>query len=168
MLSRSVVSDSCNPIDCSLPGSSVHRILKARLLEWVAISFSKKRIYWPFNCSCVLEHQELQVFKASSGPSEKSDSQGHHCPCLLGYRWETIISISFESQNFCASWVLWNSLLMGHCELYKWMEWEGMVDMQSACISSAHRDDHPITLHLQSTSLKIKLLRILNMMTAEY
>ena len=36
-----VVSDSCNPIDCSLPGSSVHGILQARILEWVAISFSR-------------------------------------------------------------------------------------------------------------------------------
>ena len=27
----------CNPVDCSLPGSSVHGILQARLLEWVAI-----------------------------------------------------------------------------------------------------------------------------------
>ena len=31
----------CDPIDCSLPGSSVHRILQARILEWVAIPFSR-------------------------------------------------------------------------------------------------------------------------------
>ena len=30
----------CNPMDCSLPGSSVHVISQARVLEWVAISFS--------------------------------------------------------------------------------------------------------------------------------
>jgi len=30
----------CNPIDGSLPGSSVPGILQARTLEWVAISFS--------------------------------------------------------------------------------------------------------------------------------
>ena len=29
----------CNPMDCSLPGSSVHGILQARILEWVAILF---------------------------------------------------------------------------------------------------------------------------------
>ena len=40
-VSRSVVSDSVQPIDGSPPGSSVHRILQARILEWVAISFSK-------------------------------------------------------------------------------------------------------------------------------
>ena len=31
----------CNPMDCSLPGSSVHGILQARVLEWVATSFSR-------------------------------------------------------------------------------------------------------------------------------
>ena len=30
----------CNPMDCSLPGSSIHGIFQARVLEWVAISFS--------------------------------------------------------------------------------------------------------------------------------
>ena len=29
-----------NPMDCSLPGSSVHGIFQARVLEWVAIAFS--------------------------------------------------------------------------------------------------------------------------------
>ena len=29
----------CDPMDCSLLGSSVHGILQARILEWVAISF---------------------------------------------------------------------------------------------------------------------------------
>ena len=31
------------PVDCGPPGSSVHGILQARTLEWVAISFSKSR-----------------------------------------------------------------------------------------------------------------------------
>ena len=31
----------CHPMDCSPPGSSVHGILQARVLEWVAISFSR-------------------------------------------------------------------------------------------------------------------------------
>ena len=31
----------CDPIDCSPPGSSVHGILQARILEWVTISFSR-------------------------------------------------------------------------------------------------------------------------------
>ena len=31
----------CNPTDCSPPGSSVHGLFQARILEWVAISFSR-------------------------------------------------------------------------------------------------------------------------------
>ena len=31
----------CDPIDCSLPGSSVHGIFQAIVLEWIAISFSR-------------------------------------------------------------------------------------------------------------------------------
>ena len=32
----------CDPMDCSLPGSSVHGTFQARILEWAAISFSKE------------------------------------------------------------------------------------------------------------------------------
>ena len=35
------MSDSLRPVDCSPPSSSVHGILQARILEWVAISFSR-------------------------------------------------------------------------------------------------------------------------------
>ena len=31
----------CNAMDCSPPGSPVHGVLQARILEWVAISFSR-------------------------------------------------------------------------------------------------------------------------------
>ena len=37
----SLVPD-CNPVDSSLPGSSVHGIFQARILVWVAISFSRR------------------------------------------------------------------------------------------------------------------------------
>ena len=43
--SESEVAQSCptlsNPVDCSLPGSSVHGIFQARVLEWGAIAFSE-------------------------------------------------------------------------------------------------------------------------------
>ena len=42
---ESEVAQSCltlsNPMDCSLPGSSIHGILQARVLEWGAIAFSE-------------------------------------------------------------------------------------------------------------------------------
>ena len=45
---ESEVVQSCltlsNPMDCSLPSSSVHGILLARVLEWGAIAFSKPKL----------------------------------------------------------------------------------------------------------------------------
>ena len=46
MFCESEVAQSCpslcgNPMDCSLPSFSVHGIFQARVLEWVAISFSR-------------------------------------------------------------------------------------------------------------------------------
>ena len=42
--SESEVAQSCltllNPMDCNLPGPSIHGILQARVLEWGAIAFS--------------------------------------------------------------------------------------------------------------------------------
>ena len=47
-----VVSDSCDPMDSNLTDSSVLGILQARILEWVAISFSRGSSR-PRNWTCV-------------------------------------------------------------------------------------------------------------------
>ena len=50
--SASEVAQSCptlsDPMDCSLPGSSVHGIFQASVLEWGAIAFSELAFYWSF------------------------------------------------------------------------------------------------------------------------
>ena len=57
----------CDPIDCSLLGSSVHGISQARILEWVAISFSKI-IVWsevkPFSRVRLFATPWIVAFKA--------------------------------------------------------------------------------------------------------
>ena len=59
--SQSEVAQSClspsDPMDCSLPGSSVHGIFQARVLEWGAIAFSRECILpikkdWPGSFVC--------------------------------------------------------------------------------------------------------------------
>ena len=42
----------CNLIDCSLPGSSIHGISKARIPEWVVMSFSRGSS-WPTDRTCI-------------------------------------------------------------------------------------------------------------------
>ena len=48
MKSESEVAQLCptlhDPMDCSLPGSSVHGIFQARVLEWVAVAFSPNNV----------------------------------------------------------------------------------------------------------------------------
>ena len=57
-VSHSVVSTLCDPMDYSLPGSSVHGILQARILEWVAISFS-----WgsSWQCKCLKWKRKINL-----------------------------------------------------------------------------------------------------------
>ena len=52
-LGESEVAQWCptlhNPMDCSLPGSSIHGIFQARVLKWVATAFSKHNAYYTVN-----------------------------------------------------------------------------------------------------------------------
>ena len=67
-------------MDCSLPGSSVHGILQARMLEWVAISFSRGSS-WPrgeiflnsdfLHCRQILYHLSHQLRPAGPELSEE-------------------------------------------------------------------------------------------------
>ena len=60
MKSESKVAQSCptfsDPMDCSLPGSSIHGIFQARVLEWGAIAFSDIQMTPPL----MAEREELK------------------------------------------------------------------------------------------------------------
>ena len=45
-----------DPMDCSLPGSSIHGIFQARILEWAAISFSLCMYMSVYICVCVIPY----------------------------------------------------------------------------------------------------------------
>ena len=71
--SESEVAQLCptlsDPMDCSLPGSSVHGIFQARVLEWGAIAFSKE--YWsglPFPSPEDLSDPGIEL-KSSASPA---------------------------------------------------------------------------------------------------
>ena len=69
--SKSQVAQSCltlcDPMDCSLPGSSVHGIFQARVLEWVAIAFSGHGADWSLIQHCLATScttsSELMMFR---------------------------------------------------------------------------------------------------------
>ena len=66
--SESEVAQLCltlsDPVDCSLPGSSVHGIFQARVLEWGAIAFSQRSLVgynlWGCKVSDTTEQLTLQ------------------------------------------------------------------------------------------------------------
>ena len=62
----------CNPMDCSLPGSSVHGILQTRILEWVAISFSMILCYTHVK-NILLESLDKGTFKSNSKSLKGTD-----------------------------------------------------------------------------------------------
>ena len=59
-------------MDCSPPGSSVHGIFQARILEWVAMSFSKSRVRFSYLLDTMLGAEGTKVNKIGKNP------------CLLG------------------------------------------------------------------------------------
>ena len=83
--------NSFNPVDCSPPGSSAHRILQARILEWVAIPFAirQKINQCPlaFEASCQAEHNASGL---SASKSPRSYSQ---------HREASLISANIEGED---------------------------------------------------------------------
>ena len=78
----------CNPVACSLPGSYVHGIFQARVLQWVAIS-SSRGSSWPRDRTCVsciswigrwilyqLCHLEFLVFSIRKSNSTEGQNRG--------------------------------------------------------------------------------------------
>ena len=69
--SESEVTQSCptlsDPMDCSLPGSSAHGIVQARVLEWGAVAFS----------GCPIENLKSRML-VTSGSQRGVRVKGHH------------------------------------------------------------------------------------------
>ena len=59
----------CNPINCSLPDCSVHGILQARILKWVAIFFSRDLLDPVMNLSLLLSWADSLPLSHHSLPS---------------------------------------------------------------------------------------------------
>ena len=91
--SESEVAQSCttlsNPMDCSLPGSSVHRIFQARVLEWGAIAFSHDKPRQRF--------EKQRHYFANKGPS--SQSYGFHSSHV--WMWESDYKEGWAPKSWC-------------------------------------------------------------------
>ena len=95
----------CDPMDCSLPGSSVHGIFQARVLEWGAIAFSRgssqprdrtRVSHIVGRCFYCLSHQgslpkpyltpfpEKRTIARTKRWPDSNDGMNSNCLCLSG------------------------------------------------------------------------------------
>ena len=92
--SESEVTQSCltlsDPMDCSLPGSSVHGIFQARVLEWGAIAFS------PVYTAAAAAAKLLQLCPTLCDPIDGSPP-GSPVPGILQARILEWVAISFSN-----------------------------------------------------------------------
>ena len=141
------MSDSLRPLDCSLPGSSVHGIFQARVLEWVAISFSN-RLYGRVSdgsvnddlqestsqdccCQCLCPHSEPFLVHASTGdpPTLAGRSGSVSCGVTAPFL------CSLCAQEFLCAIQEWNLYLPQSCESsvikYHWLLMSDFLEIPS-------------------------------------
>ena len=90
----------CDPMDCSLPGFSVHGILQARTLEWVAISFSNA---WKWK----VKVKSLSRVRLFATPW----TAAYQAPPSMGFSGQTVLewgAIAFSHMS------------LGKCKLKQW------------------------------------------------
>ena len=87
----------CDDIDCSLPVSSVHGISQARILEWVAISFSR-RSFPTRDQTCISLFARLVLY-------QQNDFSINHLPIIF-------LSVIYISIFFIMPYLLFCAILM--------------------------------------------------------
>ena len=136
----SVVSNSSRPMDCSLPGFSVHGIFQVRVLEWVAIAFSviKSNISYLLK-SLRLRKRWVWVCKLLTGfVSSLDDTQWQQwclpSELLWGYKLQKgknhcLLLTAASPTGAWGQWELRNSLIffLFYLLIYLWLPWVFVV-----------------------------------------
>ena len=105
----------CYPMDCSLPGSSVHGFFQTRILEWVAVSYSRgssqlrdqihvSYVFWDFPDSSVGKESACKAGDPSS-ISGLGRSPGEGIGYPRQYSWTSLVARKVK--NPPAMWETW-------------------------------------------------------------
>ena len=95
----------CDPMDCSPPSSSVHGIFQARVLEWVAIAFSKKyfrKLKYPEMLNDLMKTIIQQVSSSCSAQSQSL--------CLFYLNYDILSTTSCYIKSACLKFVIFFKL----------------------------------------------------------
>ena len=114
---ESEVAQSCStlsdPMDCSLPGSSVHGIFQAKVLEWGAIAFSKTELYpsnkiistfcFQLSSQTVVANCLSSIFLDPHRTLHSSGTEPLQSEYYMGLcrRWHLPASVQHTSRTFC-------------------------------------------------------------------
>ena len=119
----------CDPMDCRPPGSCVHEVFQAEILEWVVISYSRvtsrPRDWTPISCGSCIGRRILNHCATCEAPK---DFQGVFC---------SVFAFSYVNIQFLYSHL---ELLLGRWILYHWATWEAL------CIK--YTRIYPVELHI--------------------
>ena len=154
-VSLSVVSDFCNPMDCSLPGSSVPGILQVRILEWVAISYSRGSS-WPRDqtqVSCMWGRfftiwatgEVLISVKLLSIPNAQGPASLERVPSFSPPYLNLNFSLKINQPLFNFPQVLYFSKMCLHIHPYLQMKYHPDVLSEKYCFHSADRVLFPLS-----------------------
>ena len=107
----------CDPMDYSLPGSSIHGILQARVLEWVAFSFSR-RSSRPRDWSWIshIVGRCFDIWATREAPSKRSHTfRRGHTLFSGGWGGGQVLPLPFQTWEFSRHYT-WNA--GGSCITY--------------------------------------------------
>ena len=102
----------CDPMDCSLPGSSVHEILQARILEWVVMQGTFPAQGSNPHLLCLLHWQASSLTLAQPG---KPGTHVHYCKreftneCARRMCSAELLSLSSKPIPLCFARLVWDS-----------------------------------------------------------
>ena len=128
--SESEVAQLCptlrNPIDCSLPGSSIHGVFQARVLEWGAIAFSEAlqqmtSFQEALDWQCPPHHQgEGRIIITSVSNGSFQNTHPHIFPYFLKHSSSNSQTPYKEKQYYIINILYWTLSLIHKTTIFHW------------------------------------------------
>ena len=118
-------STLCGPMYCSPPASSVHGIFQARILEWVAILYSRG-FSWPrdqMHVSCKGSNNRSDSIPHLPDPKSMSLTLAIFSPSLVKDHSQVVFRLSVSGLTFVTNWVLVSVYIFSNADILLFLLW---------------------------------------------